>query len=194
MSIYSGFPTREDEKNYNKLVSKLIVTLQSQVLELTGGVIAGPFLAKYQRTISKMQGYEEHKYLPPKPTDLLAPLPDAMNPRRPLHTHPHNDSKLTALAEVKEEEEEPSSSRNLKTAKTEMSIKAKKSMTRYRKVPHKSVITDMGDASAKENKTRSFSLFSSEEKWNLNAHHHLPKDAAETKESLYKGETRLSRF
>lgn len=32
MSIYSGFPTRKDETLYNRLLEKLIETLQNQLL------------------------------------------------------------------------------------------------------------------------------------------------------------------
>jgi len=33
MSVYSGFPTRKDETNYNKLLIKLIQTLQNHLLK-----------------------------------------------------------------------------------------------------------------------------------------------------------------
>lgn len=95
MSIYSGFPTREDEKNYNKLLVKLITTLQSHVLQLTCGLISPEMANKYTRIISKMQTYEEHKYLPPKFTELLAPLQQGMSMKRAVHTeHSNPDSKL----------------------------------------------------------------------------------------------------
>ena len=39
MSIYSGLPTRKDENNYNKLLTKLLLILQQHVLELSNGSI-----------------------------------------------------------------------------------------------------------------------------------------------------------
>lgn len=104
MSIYSGLPTREDEKNYNRLLSKLITLLQSQIIDLTKGLIPVSYAGKYQRIISKMQTYEEHKYLPPKFTDLLHPLQEAISSKRAVQTETdiQKDSKLERLEEVQE--------------------------------------------------------------------------------------------
>jgi hypothetical protein len=74
MSIYSGFPTREDETNYNRLLVRLITTMQEHIMDLSQGNITANFGNKYNRIINKMQNYEEHKYLPPKFTALLKPL------------------------------------------------------------------------------------------------------------------------
>jgi hypothetical protein len=75
MSIYSGFPTRRDEEKYNSLLSKLIQTMQAHLIELIGdSVTPQPKVMAYSRIMAKMQDYEEHKYLPPKFTELLTPL------------------------------------------------------------------------------------------------------------------------
>lgn len=34
MSIYSGFPTRKDEANYNQLLARLLKLLQAHLLEV----------------------------------------------------------------------------------------------------------------------------------------------------------------
>jgi hypothetical protein len=78
MSIYSGFPTREDETNYNRLLARLMSTMQEHILELSQGSIESHFGNKYNRIINKMQAYEEHKYLPPKFTTMLAPLQESI--------------------------------------------------------------------------------------------------------------------
>lgn len=74
MSIYSGLPTREDETNYNKLLCRLLSTMQDHIIELSNGIIEAHFSSKYTKLIAKMQTYEEHKYLPPKFTTVLKPL------------------------------------------------------------------------------------------------------------------------
>lgn len=57
MSIYSGLATREDETNYNKLLSRLVSTMQDHILELSNGIIAAHFASKYSKLIAKMQTY-----------------------------------------------------------------------------------------------------------------------------------------
>lgn len=76
MSIYSGFPTRKDETKYNDLLSKLILMLQQHLLEVIQGEMPHKKQLAYTKVISRMKQYEEHKYLPPKFTDLLHPLCD----------------------------------------------------------------------------------------------------------------------
>ena len=66
MSIYSGLPTRKDETNYNKLLLKLLTTMQEHILDLTNCMIEGKWARKYAGIIGRMEGFEEHKYLPPK--------------------------------------------------------------------------------------------------------------------------------
>jgi len=67
MSIYSGFPTRKDETNYNQLLAKLLQVMQAHLLELASPeTFSHSKQSTYTRIISKMQQYEEHKYLPPK--------------------------------------------------------------------------------------------------------------------------------
>lgn len=78
MSIYSGLPTREDQTNYNKLLCRLITTMQEHIIQLTNGIIAAHFSSKYSKIIAKMETYEEHKYLPPKFTHILKPLQAAI--------------------------------------------------------------------------------------------------------------------
>lgn len=78
MSIYIGFPTRRDEEKYNSLVSKLILTLQSHIIELAGETIPHSKIITYSRIISRMKDYEEHKYLPPKYSELLDPISKLM--------------------------------------------------------------------------------------------------------------------
>lgn len=75
MSVYSGFPTRKDETNYNKLLIKLIQTLQNHLLKfITPDDISQHECDQYNRILLKMQAYEQHKYLPPKITHFLKPL------------------------------------------------------------------------------------------------------------------------
>lgn len=75
MSIYSGFPTRRDESNYNVLLSRLISLLQTDLLELlNGNVLSEKKVGAYWKVISKMRLFEEHKYLPPKFSDIMEPL------------------------------------------------------------------------------------------------------------------------
>ncbi len=78
MSIYSGLATREDETNYNKLLTRLVSTMQDHIIELSNGIIASHFASKYTKLIAKMQTYEEHKYLPPKFSTILKPIEEAM--------------------------------------------------------------------------------------------------------------------
>ena len=75
MSIYSGFPTRKDETNYNQLIARLLQLLQVHLLELlpSEGMPNAKGFA-YSRILTKMQQYEEHKYLPPKFSQILQPL------------------------------------------------------------------------------------------------------------------------
>lgn len=74
MSIYSGFPTRKDETKYNGLLSRLLTMLQSHLLDCLQGSIAPQKALSYTKVIAKMREYEEHKYLPPKFSELLDPL------------------------------------------------------------------------------------------------------------------------
>ena len=78
MSIYSGFPTRKDEEKYNSLLSKLILALQNHVLELIEEIVPQGKIKTYAKIINRMREYEEHKYLPPKFSDLLDPLAKVM--------------------------------------------------------------------------------------------------------------------
>jgi hypothetical protein len=59
MSIYSGFPTRKDETNYNNLLAKLLQLMQTHIIELlpTDKVHSSKMFA-YARVITKMQQYE----------------------------------------------------------------------------------------------------------------------------------------
>ena len=75
MSIYSGFATRKDETTYNQLVVKLLKLMQQQCLQLMR-VVEPPVEVRsnFVRVISKMMHFEEHKYLPPKFTEVIRPL------------------------------------------------------------------------------------------------------------------------
>ena len=74
MSIYSGFATRKDEGRYNDLLSKLLLMMQHHLLETVEGAVPQKKVLGYTKLITKMREYEEHKYLPPKFTELLNPL------------------------------------------------------------------------------------------------------------------------
>ena len=75
MSVYSGFATRKDEANYNTLLTKLIKTLISHVLELVTPLnISNTKAITYSKIITKIQQYDEHKYLEPKFGEILKPL------------------------------------------------------------------------------------------------------------------------
>ena len=74
MSIYSGFATRKDEGRYNDLLSKLLLMMQHHLLETVEGAVPQKKVLGYTKLITKMREYEEHKYLPPKFTELLDPL------------------------------------------------------------------------------------------------------------------------
>lgn len=64
MSVYSGFATRKDEANYNTLLTKLIKTLISHLLEFVTPLNISKIKAiTYSKIISKIQQYDEHKYL-----------------------------------------------------------------------------------------------------------------------------------
>jgi hypothetical protein len=69
MSIYSGFSTRNQEAQYNRLVENLIALLQAKVLQV---LKSSPFNAdqawgqKFNLIYSAMKGLEVHKYLEPK--------------------------------------------------------------------------------------------------------------------------------
>ena len=71
MSIYSGFGTRKEEEKYNKLLTRLIETLQVHILTLTNGKIDLEFYKQYQQILFKLTTLEEHKYLPPKFTNIM---------------------------------------------------------------------------------------------------------------------------
>lgn len=71
MSIYSGFATRKDESKYNGLLTKLILLMQNHILEFVEGKVGQAKALAYTKIISKMKDYEEHKYLPPKFSELL---------------------------------------------------------------------------------------------------------------------------
>jgi hypothetical protein len=58
MSIYSGFPTRRDEEKYNGLLSKLILTLQSHLMEFIEENVPQIKVVAYSRIIAKMKDYE----------------------------------------------------------------------------------------------------------------------------------------
>ena len=74
MSIYSGFPTRKDQTKYNDLLSKLILMMQQHLIENVQGTIPQKKVFGYTKVITKMKEFQEHKYLPPKFTELLDPL------------------------------------------------------------------------------------------------------------------------
>jgi len=74
MSIYSGFATRKDETKYNGLLAKLILLMQNHLLEFISGGTGQAKVLSYTKIIFKMKDYEEHKYLPPKFSELLEPL------------------------------------------------------------------------------------------------------------------------
>lgn len=57
MSIYSGFPTRKDEEKYNSLLSKLILTLQSHLLEFIGETVPQNKIKTYAKIINRMREY-----------------------------------------------------------------------------------------------------------------------------------------
>lgn len=78
MSIYSGFPTRRDEEKYNCLLAQLLSTLQQHLLSLIGPEVPQRQARTYSRILSRMRDYEEHKYLPPKFSELLGPLARAI--------------------------------------------------------------------------------------------------------------------
>ena len=56
----------------------MILTLQNHVIELAGETIPHSKIVNYSRIISRMKDYEEHKYLPPKFSELLDPLSKLM--------------------------------------------------------------------------------------------------------------------
>lgn len=59
MSIYSGFPTRKDETNYNQLLARVIQLLQAHLLEvLPDQKMPNSKVFAYARVITKMQQYE----------------------------------------------------------------------------------------------------------------------------------------
>ena len=78
MSIYSGFATRRDESKYNGLLAKLIERLQDHLLELADQEQLKKKVVGYSKIVSRMREFEEHKYLPPKFSELLDPLCRAM--------------------------------------------------------------------------------------------------------------------
>ena len=55
MSIYSGLPTRKDEHNYNKLLSKLFLLLQEHVLELSKGFIDSKYIVQYSKVLARLK-------------------------------------------------------------------------------------------------------------------------------------------
>ena len=59
MSIYSGFPTRKDETNYNNLLINLLQTMQNHLLEfITPSEISEYKSDRYNHILLKMQIYE----------------------------------------------------------------------------------------------------------------------------------------
>lgn len=59
MSIYSGFPTRKDETNYNQLLAKLLQLMQAHIIELLpADKVHNNKVFAYTRILSKMQQYE----------------------------------------------------------------------------------------------------------------------------------------
>lgn len=58
MSIYSGFPTRKDETNYNHLLERLIDTLQGHLLQLVDPLNVPEYLStRYYKIITKMRQF-----------------------------------------------------------------------------------------------------------------------------------------
>jgi hypothetical protein len=59
MSIYSGFPTRKDEGNYNQLLSRLLQLLQTHLLEFVNpNNFSQAKMVVYSRLLIKMRQYE----------------------------------------------------------------------------------------------------------------------------------------
>ena len=59
MSIYSGFPTRKDEGNYNQLLSRLLQLLQTHLLEFVNSYnFSQAKMVVYSRLLIKMRQYE----------------------------------------------------------------------------------------------------------------------------------------
>lgn len=93
MSIYSGFPTRKDETNYNQLLARILQLLQAHLLEvIPAEKLPNSKVVAYARVLTKMQQYEEHKYLPPKFSQILQPLASLIGLPSRIDPHPHEQS------------------------------------------------------------------------------------------------------
>lgn len=89
MSIYSGFPTRKDETSYNQLLARILQLLQAHLLEvIPAEKLPNSKVVAYARVLTKMQQYEEHKYLPPKFSQLLQPLASLIGLPSKIEHHP----------------------------------------------------------------------------------------------------------
>lgn len=72
MSIYSGFSTRSQEAQYNRLTENLLTLLQSRIIQhLKTNPQQSDFLwaQKFNTIYTSMKSLESHKYLEPKLTE-----------------------------------------------------------------------------------------------------------------------------
>lgn len=79
MSVYSGFGTRTQEKNYNALVEYCLTSLVSNIMSSpalfeNGFVFNRSFSKKIHRAYHLMKNLEENKYMKPHYTKALEPM------------------------------------------------------------------------------------------------------------------------
>lgn len=106
MSIYSGFSTRNQEAQYNRLLENLINLLQTRVLQqLKSSPMPSDQLwyQKFSSIYSNMKNLEMHKYLEPKLTESCKGLASYFSLDFPVdHIYSEYEYQLPSRARLNE--------------------------------------------------------------------------------------------
>lgn len=74
MSVYSGFPTRQQEVTYGRLTESLLLLMQKTLLE-RGNWQGNPlWTRRFLQTYGRMERLERRKYLPPRLSSCVREL------------------------------------------------------------------------------------------------------------------------
>jgi len=74
MSVYSGFPTRQQEVTYGRLTESLLLLMQETLLNSGHLPKDRNWTRRFLQTYAKMDRLEGHKYLPPRLSSCVREL------------------------------------------------------------------------------------------------------------------------
>lgn len=96
MSIYSGFATRTQENQYNKLVDGMVMLLKNRLIKfyLQKPTDEKQFAQKLQRLVCNMKHMESYKFLSPKYGNKIDDLIEILEEMFSLKSENPNHSSL----------------------------------------------------------------------------------------------------